>query len=156
MRFLVSSSILLFLFLSLQSFKPSKSSYKTECVSLNSDAYIDIYIWNVNKKMRYKQKQASMDAIHAYLFSGVAASSNCGTQSPVLQDESAINEFKKIEHDFFMKNGDWKRFIRSIGVDASAKVNINNCKVYQVSISKKELRAYLESKNIIHQVNKGF
>ena len=156
MKFLISTIFLLVCLTTLQSFKPSKSSYRTECVSLTSDAYINIYIWNVNKQMRYKQKQAAMDAIHAFLFSGVSASTSCASQPPMLADEKAITSFKKIESIFFAKNGDWKRFIRSSSIDINAKVNINNCKVYQISISKKELRNYLESKNIIQKLTNGF
>ena len=156
MKFLISTIVLLVCLTTLQSFKPSKSSYRTECVSLNSDEYISIYIWNVNKKMRYKQRQASMDAIHAFLFSGVSASGSCGTQPPMLSNDQTISSFNKIQSAFFAKNGDWKRFIRSSSKDISAKVNINDCKVYQIAISKKELRNYLESKNIIQKLTNGF
>ena len=38
----------------------------------------------------------------------------------------------------------------------SDKSSNYNCKVYQISISKKELRNYLESKNIIQKLTNGF
>jgi len=133
-------------------------SYQTECVSINTDAFVVIRIWNTKKGLKYKAVQARKEAVHALLFSGIAGGNGCSTQPPILSDESARSEFEKIQTSFFSKKGEWSRFTRdgtenSFGMknDVSA-----TCKIYQVSVARKELRKYLEENKIIKPLNSGF
>jgi mRNA deadenylase 3'-5' endonuclease subunit Ccr4 len=68
------------------------------------------------------------------------------------------NKFKNIEKSFFAKNGKWTMFTRSAATETTlpASLGAKNWKVYQVSISKNELRKYLEEQKIIKSLTNGF
>lgn len=151
--------ILLFIWLGLTtSFAPSNRTYQTECVSLETDGYVTIKIWDTKKGAKYKPEQARQDAVNALLYSGIAGSNGCGTQNPLLNGADEQDKFKSIEHDFFAKNGRWAMFTRSAATETTIPQNIGdkNWKAYQVSVSKKELRKYLEEQKVIKSLNNGF
>ena len=142
----------------LMSFLTNSRSYQTECVSIETDGYITIKIWDTQKGSKYKPEQARKDAIHAILYSGVAGSNGCTKQPPILNKAEDQNQFKTIEKSFFAKNGKWSTFTRSSAIETTLPANIGakNWKVYQVSVSKNELRKYLEQQKIIKSLNNGF
>ncbi len=134
------------------------NSYQTECVSLNTDAHVVIRIWNTKKGLKYKMENARKEAIHAILFSGIAAGNGCSTQPALLNTPEDRSNFKAIEKRFFSKKGEWSRFTRD-GTENSfgTKNDISaTCKIYQVSIARKDLRKYLEENKIIKPLNSGF
>lgn len=140
------------------SFAPKPRDYQTECVSTNTDGYTDIKIWDAKKGSNYKPDDARRDAIHAILFSGIAGVAGCTTQPPLLNSQEELGKFKKIEKSFFGKKGKWLMFTRSAATETKAPSQLgkNNWKVYQVSLSKNELRKYLEEQQIIKPLNAGF
>jgi len=142
----------------LLSFITSNRSYQTECVSIETDGYITIKIWDTQKGAKYKPEQARKDAINAILFSGIAGANGCTTQPPILNKVEEQELFKTIEKSFFSKNGKWATFTRSSAPETTLPANIGakNWKVYQVSVSKNELRKYLEQQKIIKSLNNGF
>jgi hypothetical protein len=142
----------------LLSFVGNNRNYQTECVSVDKDGYVTIKIWDTKKGSKYIAGQARKDAIHAILFSGISGANGCATQSPVLNKSEDQNNFKSIEKSFFSKKGKWSMFTRSATTETSlpASLGTKNWKVYQVSISKKELRKYLEDQKIIKSLNNGF
>lgn len=147
----ISSLILL-------SFATNSRTYQTECVTIDTDGYFIIKIWDTQKGSKYKAEQARKDAIHAILFSGISGGNGCATQPPILNKlEEQIN-FKNIENTFFAKNGKWSMFTRSSATETTlpASLGAKNWKVYQVYISKNELRKYLEEQKIIKSLNNGF
>ncbi len=140
------------------SFVTNSRTYQTECISLESDGYIAIKVWDTQKGSKYKAEQARKDAIHAILFSGISGGNGCATQPPILNKSEEQNNFKNIEKTFFAKNGKWSMFTRSSATETTlpASLGAKNWKVYQVSISKNELRKYLEEQKIIKSLNNGF
>ena len=146
------------LILTLSSFGGRNKDYQTECVSIETDAYITIKIWNAKKGAKYKLKNARKDAIHAILFSGVSGENGCTTQPPMINTTEGEGNFKAIENQFFSKRGKWTTFTRSAVVATAMPKTIGteNWKVYQVSISKKELRKFLEDNKIIKPLTTGF
>jgi hypothetical protein len=140
------------------SFAPSNITYQTECVTLETDGYVTIKIWDTKKGSKYKPEQARQDALNALLHSGIAGSNGCVTQPPLLSGADEQHKFKSIEHDFFAKKGKWSMFTRSSAIETTVTQNIgdNSWKVYQVSVSKKELRKYLEERKVIKALNSGF
>ncbi len=144
--------------LMLLSFASNNRTYQTECVTLETDGYITIKIWNTKKGAKYKPEQARKDAIHAILFSGIAGNSGCSTQPPLLNKTEEQENFKTIEKSFLAKNGKWSMFTRSSATESTlpANLGIKNWKVYQVSISRNELRKYLEEQKIIKSLTNGF
>ena len=156
---IVSNLILLFTSLFfLVSFKSSNRFYQTECVSNSIDSYVTIKIWNTKKGSCYKLEQARKEAVHAILFSGVSGSNGCSTQPPILNNSKEQENFKSIEKSFFSKNGKWSMYTRSSVIETTLPTSIGdkNWKVYQVSISKNELRKFLEEKQIIKSMTNGF
>ncbi len=132
--------------------------YQTECVSLNTDAHVVIRIWNTKKGLKYKMKHARKEAIHAILFSGISGGNGCSTQPALLNTPEDRSNFKSIEKRFFTAKGEWSRFTRDASENSfGTKNDISaTCKIYQVSIARKELRKYLEENKIIKPLNSGF
>ena len=110
------------------------------------------------KGAKYNSEQARKDAIHAILFSGISGGNGCTTQPPILNKTEELENFKTIEKSFFSKKGTWSMFTRSSTSESTlpANLGIKNWKVYQVSISKNELRKYLEEQKIIKSLTNGF
>jgi hypothetical protein len=129
------------IYLMLLSFATNSRTYQTECISLESDGYIAVKIWDTSKGAKYNTEQARKDAIHA-----------------ILNVSEEQNKFKNIEKSFFAKNGKWTMFTRSAATETTlpASLGAKNWKVYQVSISKNELRKYLEEQKIIKSLTNGF
>ncbi len=152
----------LFVFLLITPFLVSLSdnfkNYQTECVTLEADGYITIKIWDTKKGSRYKYNKAKKDAIHAILFSGISGGKGCSTQPPILNKSEEQENFKKIEKSFFAKKGKWSIFTRSSATVSTLPANLGKkkWKVYHVSISKNELRKYLEEQKIIKSLTNGF
>jgi len=142
----------------LQSFSISNRTYQTECVSIETDGYVTIKIWDSRKGARYKPKRARKDAVNAILFSGIAGGNGCTTQPPILNKVEEQEKFKSIEKSFFARKGKWLMYTRSSATETSlpANLGLKNWKVYQVSISKNELRKFLEEQKIINALNTGF
>lgn len=140
------------------SFSDNFKNYQTECVTLEADGYITIKIWDTQKGSRYKSNKAKKDALHAILFSGISGGNGCSTQPPILNKSEEQENFKKIEKRFFAKKGKWILFTRSSATESTLPTNLGekNWKVYQVSISKNELRKYLEEQKIIKSLTNGF
>ena len=136
----------------------STNGFQTECVSLETDGYVSIKIWDTKKGARYNAEQARKDAIHAILFSGISGGNGCATQPPILNKTEEQENFKSIQKSFFSKQGKWTMFTRSSTTETTLPANIGakNWKVYQVSVSKNELRKYLEEQKIIKSLTNGF
>lgn len=132
-------------------------SNQVECVSISNDGSIILKIWNPKKGKKYKQEQAFKDALEIYLVNGLNSKS-CGNVSPILKTESEKTAFIKIKSEFFSKKGDWTRFITNstTTTTTSKLIDQTDWKTYQVSISKNELRKYLENKSILQPLNTGF
>jgi hypothetical protein len=133
-------------------------SYQTECLSIETNGYITIKIWDIKNGAKYKPEQARKDAIHAVLFSGVAGGITCATQPPILIQSDEQDNFKAIEKSFFSKNGKWSSYTRSslTSTTLPSSLGEKNWKVYQISVSKNELRKYLEDQKVIKSLNNGF
>lgn len=155
---ILQSLIIILGFILLSSFVRSKIAYETECISVEADGYVTVKIWDTKKGEKYNSEQARKDAVHAILFSGISAGKLCSTQPPILNKTEEQENFKKIEKSFFAKKGKWSIYTRSSATETTLPENIGvkNWKVYQVSISKNELRKFLEEQNIIKSLNNGF
>lgn len=142
----------------LLSFVANKRTYQTECVAIETDGYVTIKIWDTKKGRRYKPEQAQKDAVHAILYAGVSGGSGCTTQSPILNKLEEQENFEAIKKSFFARNGKWSTFTRSATTETTlpADLGLKNWKVFQVSISKNELRKYLEDQKIIKSLTNGF
>jgi len=154
----IKFTLVIISFLALLSFNKSSTTYQTECVSLETDGYITFKIWDTKKGSNYKPEQARKDAVNAILYSGIAGSNGCTTFTPILNKTDEQEKFKNIEKSFFSKNGKWSMYTRSSATETTLpkSLGLKNWKVYQVSVSKNELRKYLEEQKIINSLNTGF
>lgn len=125
-----------------------KELYQINCVSIENEGYVKLKITNLIKPLEYQIESASKDAIKAILYSGYT-STLCQTQKPILKQSVDIENFKKIQSNFFSKNGVWKTFVRNAS-------NEQNTIGFEVMIGKDQLRKYLEEKQIIKSLNSGF
>ena len=144
--------------LMLLSFASNNRNYQTECVTIETDGYVTIKIWDTKKGAKYKPEQARKDAIRSFLYSGISGGNGCATQPPILNKTEEQENFKSIQKSFFSSKGKWSMFTRSSATETTlpASIGLKNWKVYQVSISKNELRKYLEEQKIIKSLNTGF
>ncbi|MEC4051128.1 hypothetical protein OX284_016960 [Flavobacterium sp. SUN046] len=132
-----------------------KELYSIECISVENEGFVRLKLLNYVKPTKFKVEEASKDAIKALLYSGYS-STNCPTQRPLLKETTDIDNFKKIEKDFFSKNGKWKTFIRnSLDVD-NVKTEKITIKEFEIMVNKDLLRKYLEEQKIIKSLNTGF
>jgi hypothetical protein len=132
-----------------------KVLYSIECISVENEGFVKLKLLNYVKPTKFKIEDASKDAIKALLYSGYS-STNCPTQKPLLKETTDIDNFKKIEKDFFSKNGKWKTFIRnSLDVD-NIKTEKTTIKEFEIIVNKELLRKYLEEQKIIKSLNTGF
>ena len=155
---IVQALIIVMSSLLLLSFANNNRNYQNDCVTIDTVGYLIIKIWDTKKGAKYKPEQARKDAVHAILFSGISGGNGCSTQPPILNKTEEQENFKTIEKSFFAKKGKWSMFTRSAATESTlpANLGIKNWKVYQVSISKNELRKYLEEQKIIKSLTNGF
>lgn len=125
-----------------------KELYQINCVSIENEGYVKLKITNLIKPLEYQIESASKDAIKVILYSGYT-STQCQTQKPILRQPTDIENFKKIEFNFFSNKGVWKTFVRNAS-------NEQNATGFEVMIGKDQLRKYLEGKQIIKSLNNGF
>ena len=152
MKKIIITLISLFLIISC---KAKKELYNIECVSIENEGYVKLKMGNYVKPTEFNIESACKDAIKAVLYSGYS-STNCQTQKPILRESSDIENFKKIEGNFFSTDGKWKTFIRnSLDVD-NIKTEKVTMKEFEIMVNKDQLRKYLEEQKIIKSLNTGF
>jgi len=125
-----------------------KELYQINCVSIENEGYVKLKIRNLIKPLEYQIEYANKDALKAILYSGYT-STQCQTQKPLLRQTTDIENFKKIESNFFSNKGVWKTFVRN-------SPNEQNTTGFEIMINKDQLRKYLEEKQIIKSLNNGF
>ena len=64
------------------SFSDKLKTYQVECVTIETDGYVVLKLWDVKKGGKYKFEQARKDAVHFILFSGVSSINGCFNQPP--------------------------------------------------------------------------
>jgi hypothetical protein len=130
----------------------SPPDFQTQCVTLNTDGYIVLKVWSPRKGNKYKLNQARKDAVKAVLFAGLGGGGNCTSQNPLLNSADERDKFHQIHKSFFSRNGDWLMYTNSSNVNYDAKGN----RIYEISVSKEQLRKNLENQEIIKKLNHGF
>jgi hypothetical protein len=158
MRSILLSLVLMLETIVLVSFTSNKRTFQTECISIQVDGSIALKIWDTQKGDKYTFEQSRKDALHAILYSGIIGAAGCSTQPPILDETEEQENFKTIEKSFFSKKGEWSIFTRNSTTQTTLPSSIGdeNWKVYQVLVSKNELRKYLEEQKIIKPLNNGF
>jgi len=147
--------IILVLLVIILSCKSQKELYNIECVSIENEGYVKLKMGNYVKPTEFNFESACKDAIKAVLYSGYS-STNCQTQKPILKESTDIENFKKIEGDFFSTDGKWKTFVRNSLDTNNIKTGKTENKEFVIMVNKDQLRKYLEEQKIIKSLNTGF
>lgn len=147
-------SIIIILFLIL-SCKAKKELYNIECISIENEGYVKLKLLNYKNPTEFDLESASKNAIKAVLYSGYS-STNCQTQKSILKETTDIDNFKKIENNFFSANGKWKTFVRNSLDSSNIKTDKTENKEFVIMVNKDQLRKYLEEQKIIKSLNTGF
>ena len=71
----------------------SNRNYQTECVTIETDGYVTIKIWDTKEGAKYNSEQARKDAVDAILFSGISGGKGCSTQYPI-SNKTEVLEIK--------------------------------------------------------------
>jgi hypothetical protein len=137
---------------------PAQQNYRVQCLSIESGGAIKLKIWNTKAGKKYKSEQSMKDAVHAVLYAGITGGNSCASQPPLLNKSEEIQRFEGLEKDFFGKNGDWIKFTTSSSPELfiAETSELKDFKVYQVIVSKDNLKDYLEKKSIIKSLRSGF
>lgn len=135
--------------------KSKKELYNIECISIENEGYVKLKMVNYVKPTEFNIESASKDAIKAILYSGYS-STNCQTQKPILKESSDIENFRKIEGNFFSTDGKWKIFVRNSLDRNNIKIDKTENKEFVIMVNKDQLRKYLEEQKIIKSLNTGF
>ncbi len=154
----MNSFIVLLVSVSFVSFVTKTTNYQIECISIENDGSIILNIWDPIKGSKYKLQQAQINAVHCILYSGISNTNNCTNQPALLRNDEERRAFQKIEKGFFSKSGAYLNFARNSTRSTIIPQKLGNKHwiVYQVTISKNELRKYLEEQKITQPLTKGF
>ena len=150
-----TSILSIFMLLLLLSCGAKKELYNIECISIENQGFVKLKLLNYKNPTDFNVESASKDAIKAVLYSGYS-STNCQTQKPILKESSDIDNFKKIESNFFSSNGKWKTFVRNSLDSNNIKTDKTENKEFTIMVNKDQLRKYLEDQKIIKSLNTGF
>lgn len=145
----------IFMLLLLLSCGAKKELYNIECVGIENEGYVKLKLLNYKNPTEFNIESASKNAIKAVLYSGYS-STNCQTQKPILKESADIDNFKKIESNFFSANGKWKTFVRNSLDTYNIKTDKTKNKEFVIMVNKDQLRKYLEEQKIIKSLNTGF
>lgn len=132
-----------------------KELYNIECVSIENEGYVKLKLLNYKNPTEFNIENASKNAIKAVLYSGYS-STNCQTQKPILKESADIENFKKIEGNFFSTDGKWKTFFRNSLDTNNIKTGKTENKEFVIMVNKDQLRKYLKEQKIIKSLNTGF
>ncbi len=141
--------------------KTNEREFRYEVVSMGVGAQgtdlIKVYSYTKNEKnISYLAK---INAIHAVLFKGIAATSGTEMQPALVKNREKENNAEFFDN--FFENGTYNQYVTlsSDGV-VNAKDRMKVGKEYKigiiVSVNKKDLRKYLESEGIIKGLGSMF
>lgn len=140
----------------LQSYKPAKKNFQIECQDVLSGEQVKLNVWDSKRKLKYRISAAQRDAVYSILFSDMN-SGNCNGMPPLLRNEAERNAFDAIADDFFSYKGDWKKFVRVSTIKStSSQLTGSDNSIYEITVSKGQLRNFLIEKNILKSLNHGF
>jgi len=136
--------------------------YELEVVNEGAQGTYLIKIWSYSKRPQVALEQAKKNAIHGIVFKGYTGAGRIKGQKPLVQDPSAELTYEAFFKAFFADNGKYMKFVQLTTDGAIApgdimKVGKKEYKVgIVVSVSKDELRKYLEAEKIIRSLSSGF
>lgn len=136
-----------------------KFRYDIEYARPSGDGVCQVKVWSYSKKSRIAAEQCRKNAVHGIIFKSYSTGDGTtASQRPLVKDPSVQREKAEFFEDFFSDGGPYRQFVSAV-TDGSQEV-VKVGKQYKVgvvvTVSKDQLRKYLESEGIIRSLASGF
>lgn len=131
-------------------------TYEIESAGVGSDGTYALKVWSYSRTPEISLEIPKKNAVHAVIFKGIPAGNGATAQPPFITDNS-VSPDDPFFTGFF--SGEYARFINSVAKNSVQiiKSGKREYKIgYAISVSKDELRKYLESQGIIKALSEGF
>ncbi len=137
----------------------NKFRYDVEYNKPAGDGMCQVKVWSYSKRSRIAAEQCRKNAVHAVIFKSYAAADGSNlSQRPLVKDPAVQREKAAFFADFFLDGGPYRQYVTAV-TDGSMEVKKvgRQYKVgVVVTVSKDQLRKYLESEGIIRSLASGF
>lgn len=131
-------------------------TYEVESAGVGTDGTYALKVWSYSRTPDISLEIPKKNAVHAVIFKGVPAGNGASAQPPLVTDGS-ITPDDVFFTAFF--SGEYARFVNSVAKN-SVQVFKSGRKEYKIgyaiSVSKDDLRKYLEDEGIIKALSEGF
>ncbi|WP_418983636.1 hypothetical protein [Alistipes sp.] len=136
-----------------------KFRYDIEYARPSGDGVCQVKVWSYSKKSRIAAEQCRKNAVHGIIFKSYSTGDGTtASQRPLVKDPSVQRDKAEFFEDFFSDGGPYRQFVSAV-TDGSQEV-VKVGKQYKVgvvvTVSKDQLRKYLESEGIIRSLASGF
>jgi hypothetical protein len=136
--------------------------YEIECVNQGIQGSYQVKVWSYSKKPHVALEQTKKNAVHGVVFKGYSSNERkCTEQKPLTRDPEAENTHVEFFRKFFDDGGDYMKYV-SVSSDGTPgpgdimKVGKEYKVGVIVSVSKDQLRKYLEDQKIVKGLSSGF
>lgn len=137
----------------------NKFRYDIEYARSSGDGMCQVKVWSYSKKPRIAAEQCRKNAVHAIIFKGYSSGDGSMTsQRPLVKSAAVQNEKAAFFEDFFLDGGPYRQYVSAV-TDGSMELKKVG-KQYKVgvvvTVSKDQLRKYLEEQGVIRSLGSGF
>lgn len=139
-----------------------KFRYDIEYARPSGDGMCQVKVWSYSKKPHIAAEQCRKNAVHGVIFKGYAAGDGTTvSQRPLVKDPNIQIEKADFFEAFFMDGGTFRQYVSSVTEGSQEVIKVGKKdKFYKVGIvvtvSKDQLRKYLESQGVVRSLNSGF
>lgn len=136
-----------------------KFRYDIEYARPAGDGMCQVKVWSYSKKSRIAAEQCRKNAVHGIIFKGYAATDGTSvSQRPLVKDPNIQNEKADFFEAFFLDDGPYRQYVSAVtdGSEEIMKVGKQYKVGVVVTISKDQLRKYLESQGVVRSLGSGF
>lgn len=136
-----------------------KFRYDIEYARPSGDGVCQVKVWSYSKKSRIAAEQCRKNAVHGIIFKSYSTGDGTtASQRPLVKDPAVQQEKAEFFEEFFSDGGPYRQFVSAV-TDGSQQV-VKVGKQYKVgvvvTVSKDQLRKYLESEGIVRSLASGF
>lgn len=136
-----------------------KFRYDLEYARPSGDGVCQVKVWSYSKKSRIAAEQCRKNAVHGIIFKSYSTGDGTtASQRPLVKDPSVQQEKAEFFEEFFSDGGPYRQFVSAV-TDGSQEI-VKVGKQYKVgvvvTVSKDQLRKYLESQGIVRSLGSGF
>lgn len=139
----------------------NKFRYDIEYARPTGDGMCQVKVWSYSntKKANVYVDQCRKNAVHGIIFKSYSSGDGTGaSQRPLVKDPAVQQQKAEFFAQFFQDAGPYRQFVSAVtdGSQQIVKVGRQYKIGVVVTVSKDQLRKYLESQGIIHSLSSGF